>query len=151
MAQFIINFYIWVSLLYYSQAVPPVESSGTIESLIKVQRINNKTILITFGADAVSAIETKKGIVVVDAGISSGLTKVYRKIIENKLGRNDFIHVINTHGHPDHYGGNNVFNETRIIGHINCLNEIQHQWENPQKTAASLDNIVREYESKLIV
>ncbi|MBK6965519.1 MAG: hypothetical protein IPH20_16730 [Bacteroidales bacterium] len=40
---------------------------------------------------------------------------------------------MNTHGHPDHVGGNSVFSESVIIGHSNCSEEIAGQWKNPEK------------------
>lgn len=123
--------------------------SQKIDSLIEIQKVNNHCILITFGGDAVTAIGTKNGIVVVDAGSSSGLTARYRKIIVKVFQRNDFAYVINTHGHPDHNGGNNVFPEARVIGHVNSLQEIAQQWNNPKRLAERLNKIVAEYELQL--
>lgn len=120
-----------------------------IESFIKTEKLNNKTILIRLGYDAVTAISTKKGIVVIDAGISTGLTEKYRKIIENKFKRNDFAYVINTHGHIDHSGGNSVFEGAVIAGHINCIDEISKQWKDPEKVKTALLKIVNDYDREL--
>ena len=120
-----------------------------IDSLIKVKYINEKTILVSFGVDAITAIKTNEGIVVIDAGISTVLTLKYRKIIENKFDSNDFIYLINTHGHPDHTGGNSIFDDAIIIAHENCKKEIAKQWENPDKIKISLSKIVDEYKTKL--
>jgi glyoxylase-like metal-dependent hydrolase (beta-lactamase superfamily II) len=124
-------------------------TSQKIDSLIEIQRVNERCILIKFGTDAITALKTKKGIVIIDAGISSGLTARYRNIIENEFQRNDFIYVINSHGHPDHYGGNTVFSESGIIGHINCLQEISEQWNDMGKRIKSLSKIVENYELQL--
>jgi glyoxylase-like metal-dependent hydrolase (beta-lactamase superfamily II) len=133
-----------------SQAVSTIDAtSHKIDSLIEIQRVNEHCILIKFGSDAITALKTKKGIVVIDAGASSGLTAKYRKIIENEFQNNDFIYVINSHGHPDHYGGNTVFSESGIIGHVNCLQEISEQWNNMGKRAETLNKIVENYESQL--
>lgn len=124
-------------------------TSKKIDSLIEVQKLNKQCILIKFGYDAITAINTEKGIVVIDAGISTGLTAKYRKIIENIFQRNDFAYVINSHYHPDHNGGNSVFSKSIIIGHFNCFNEITEQCKDPEKTTNNLSKIVAEYEIKL--
>jgi len=121
-------------------------TSQKIDSLIEIQRVNEHCILIKFGTDAITALKTKKGIVVIDAGISSGLTAKYRKIIENEFQRNDFIYVINSHGHPDHNGGNTIFPESGIIGHVNSLQEISEQSDNMEKRVKTLSKIVESYE-----
>ncbi|PLX20808.1 MAG: hypothetical protein C0599_08550, partial [Salinivirgaceae bacterium] len=101
------------------------------DSLIQVQKINDVTILVSFGADAVTAINTKNGIVVIDAGISTYLTKKYKKIIAQEFNNQKFIYLINTHSHHDHNRGNSVFDEAKIIGHVNGFDEIEKQWNNP--------------------
>jgi glyoxylase-like metal-dependent hydrolase (beta-lactamase superfamily II) len=117
-----------------------------IDSLISVKRINEKTILISFGADAVTAIYTQEGIVVVDAGISTGLTAKYRKIMETEFQSTRFKYVINTHGHHDHTRGNMVFGDAEIIGHENSIEEIDRQNENRYKAAESLKRIAGDYD-----
>jgi cyclase len=119
------------------------------ESFIKVEKLNNGTVLIRMGYDAITAIETQKGIVVIDAGISTGLTEMYRKIIENEFQNNKIAYLINTHGHPDHTGGNTVFADAVIIGHENCQYEISNQWKNPDKVKSSLNKIVEDYDKEL--
>src|SRR5512139_2361535 len=76
--------------------------STKVDSLLRVQKINNRTLLVNFGYDAITAIETDQGIVIVDAGISTELTYRYKKLIENVFHNDNFIYVINTHGHHDH-------------------------------------------------
>ena len=127
----------------------PIENNHLIDSLIVVKKVNEKTVLILFGSDAIAAIKTPDGIVVIDAGISNGLTSKYREIIAKEFQGDDFEYVINTHCHPDHYGGNSVFYEANIIGQENGLQEISEQWANPEKTKRSIANIVEGYELKL--
>ena len=45
--------------------------SRKIDSLIKLQDVNDKTVVVKFGYDAITAIKTTQGIVIVDAGIST--------------------------------------------------------------------------------
>lgn len=124
-------------------------TSRKIDSLIEIQKINEQCIFLKFGFESVTAINTQKGIVLIDAGISSGLTAKYRKIIENEFQTNVFTYIINTHGHPDHVGGNSIFPESGIIGHLNCIQEISEQWKNPEKRTMRLNKIVEEYELEL--
>jgi glyoxylase-like metal-dependent hydrolase (beta-lactamase superfamily II) len=119
------------------------------ESFIKVESLKNGIVLIRFGYDAITAIETQKGIVVIDAGISTGLTAIYRKIIENEFQNNKIAYLINTHGHSDHTGGNTVFADAVIIGHENCQSEISNQWKYPEKVKSSLNKIVEDYDKEL--
>lgn len=120
-----------------------------IDSLISIKKIFERTILVSFGADAITAIKTQEGIVVIDAGISTGLTSKFRLKLEDFFQSNEFAYVINTHAHPDHYGGNSVFADAQIIIHENGLQEISAQKENPEKTKESLKSIVAQYEQRL--
>ncbi len=120
-----------------------------IDSLIRVRQVNDKTLLVTFGADAVTAVNTKKGIVIIDAGISTGLTGRYKKIIEDSFHSSNFAYVLITHAHHDHYRGSIVFSPVHIVGHINSLKEISRQMEDPQKTGQRLKRIAGEYDSLL--
>jgi glyoxylase-like metal-dependent hydrolase (beta-lactamase superfamily II) len=124
-------------------------SNQKSDSLITIGKLTDKTILVRMGYDAVTAIATQRGIVVIDAGISTGLTAKYRKIIEKEFQRNDIKYLINTHGHTDHTGGNSVFADSFIIGHENCLTEISDQWKDPEKVRSSLLKIVNDYDRQL--
>jgi len=143
---------ILVLLIYgcsYNKRSPGKQTDQKIDSLIEVKRVNEKTILISFGYDAITAINTNKGIVVIDAGISQQLTSRYRKIIEKEFNRKDFIYVINSHGHPDHYGGNFVFPEASVVGQVNSLQEIFIHNENMEKVIYNLKRISADYDSTL--
>jgi len=146
-------FVICISFLALTECQPGQKDlsrfSDKIDSLLTIEELNDRTILIKFGYDAVNAIKTAKGIVVVDAGISTGLTRKYRKIIEDEFGQKNFIFMINTHGHQDHTRGNGVFGEAKIVGHDNCLNEIRAQWKDPEKVKENLERIVEENDSLL--
>ncbi|MDD3876034.1 MAG: MBL fold metallo-hydrolase [Bacteroidales bacterium] len=134
---------------HYHESILWNETISNIDSFIEVRNINAKTIIVTFGADAITAINTNNGIVVIDAGISSGLTLKYRHIIEKKFQKNNFIYVINTHGHPDHVGGNNVFPNATILGQINSINEISEHNLNLSNVKISMENLITEYDSIL--
>lgn len=120
-----------------------------IDTLIKVQKVNDRIVMVNFGFDAVTAIKTTRGIVLVDAGISTALTDKYRKTIENVFHNNDYAYVINTHGHHDHIAGNGIFLKAKVVGHENCQNDISERWTNPEKSMINLSRIVEDYEQQL--
>lgn len=122
---------------------------NTIDSFINVKNIRSNVVLISFGLDAITAIKTQEGMVVIDAGIATGITQRIRQAIENELHSNGFKYLINTHYHPDHYGGNSVFDEAEIVGHKNGLSEIADQWKDTTKAINRLTKIVSEYDLAL--
>ena len=116
---------------------------------IDVLKLSDKVVVVKFGYDAVTAIETQKGIVVIDAGISNTITSEIRKRIEHEFNRKDFIYLVNTHSHPDHTGGNAVFPDAEIVGHLNCKPEMQKGLKNPEKVKVRLLTIADEYKKEL--
>ena len=123
--------------------------SQKVDSLIKVQKVNDRTIIVNFGYDAITAIKTEQGIVLVDAGISTALTAKYKKTIEKIFRQNDYEFVINTHGHHDHIGGNSIFPQAKVVGHENCRKESSERWTDPEKSMTSFYKIVEDYDQKL--
>ena len=98
-----------------------------IDDLINVVRISDRVIVVRTGInffDAVTAIATEKGIVMLDAGFTPQMTERYKKIIAIEFGRNDFKYLLNTHSHWDHTYGNQAFPGATIIGHDNCKAEM---------------------------
>jgi len=122
--------------------------SHKIDSLIKLQNVNDRTVLVKFGYDAITAIKTTKGIVIVDAGISTSLTNRYKRLIEKEFNQKNFIYVINTHGHHDHIRGNSIFPHAQIIGHKNWKNDAT-EMENTDSTLKRIGRIVKEYDQQL--
>jgi glyoxylase-like metal-dependent hydrolase (beta-lactamase superfamily II) len=132
---------------------PPAQSddpeNSIPDSLIQVTRFNPKAIMLSFGAEAITGIETKKGIAIIDAGMATGLTARYRSLIEKEFHRKDFVVLFITHGHHDHYGENSVFGEARIVAHQNCTQAMEGRWLNPEKVKSNLLRVIGEYSSAL--
>jgi glyoxylase-like metal-dependent hydrolase (beta-lactamase superfamily II) len=123
--------------------------SQRVDSLIKVVEINDRTILVKFGYDAITAIKTSEGIVVVDAGISTSLTGRYKPLIEKRFGQKNFIYVINTHGHHDHIRGNGIFKSALIVGHTNWGNDAPDPGINIDTLLRRTERIVNDYDRQL--
>jgi glyoxylase-like metal-dependent hydrolase (beta-lactamase superfamily II) len=147
---FLVSFLI--SFNQYAQDIDnsqPDKSDSLVDSLIQINHINDKTIMVLFGYDAITAINTNKGIIIIDAGISTGLTSKFRDRIKAEFQSDNFVYVINTHAHHDHNRGNSVFNKSKIVGHENGLIEIENQWEDQEKVKKAVGKIVEEYELEL--
>lgn len=126
------------------------DQSPLIDSLIKVVKLGDRAILVSFGADAVAAIKAQKGIIVVDTGLSTGLTAKYRQKIENEFRSHDFAYVIFTHGHADHIGGHSVFGDAALVSHANAPQETAARSRNPETARQRIEKIVEYTDSKLV-
>jgi cyclase len=120
-----------------------------IDTLIKIEKLSDRVVVVRLGWDAVTAISTKKGMVVIDAGISNSVTARYRALIEKGFRRNDFAFLINTHSHPDHVGGNQVFSDAIIIGHDSIVPEMDRYWKNIDKIRTGLQKTALDYSDQL--
>ncbi len=122
---------LFLSFLTFSLSAQTKEAQFNPDEFLKIERLSKRVLSVGMGAvwyDAVTAIATEKGIVVIDAGFAPTDTKKYRKIIEKEFARNDFLYLINTHGHFDHTNGNQIFSDTQIIAHDNCVSEMTQFW-----------------------
>ncbi|PLW96325.1 MAG: hypothetical protein C0591_08965 [Marinilabiliales bacterium] len=148
---FLIQIFLFTNFYSCTPHKSPISDKANrlVDSLIQINRLNVETIMVIFGSDVITAINTKKGIVVIDAGISTGLSSKYRDRIEMEFQSEKFAYVINTHAHHDHNRGNSVFVKSQIVGHKNSLNEIEKQWEMPEKVKKAVGKITEEYDLKL--
>ncbi|MFC1724448.1 MBL fold metallo-hydrolase [candidate division KSB1 bacterium] len=96
---------------------------------VKVIRISDRVAVFRFGignlGPNVCVVATDKGLIVIDTHLSNTIAEKFKKEIVKEFGRDDFIYVINTHHHFDHAGGNQVFKNTKIIGHSNAIPAMQ--------------------------
>ena len=94
----------------------------------QLHRISDRVIVIADTSPwegSLAAISTKKGIVLIDTGPSRKFARQARQIFADEFGRDDFIYVINTHHHYDHTNGNQEFIDCTIIGHENCIPDME--------------------------
>lgn len=99
----------------------------TINGLpLHVKKLSENAVRLWVGdyvsSTAVCALNTDRGIVVIDTTQCPVLDKSFKKIIADKFGRNDFALLINTHEHGDHTAGNFVYSDCKIIAHEKCAN-----------------------------
>jgi cyclase len=144
------NLYTIIALSFLSiSACSQNSDNENIIELIKITRISSRVIVVGLASDAVTAINTIDGIVVIDAGISNTLTMKYRKLIENEFDTKNFVYLINTHSHHDHTNGNIVFNDATIIGHKNCSLDFKNRVQELSKLKTSMLRAAESYEKKL--
>jgi glyoxylase-like metal-dependent hydrolase (beta-lactamase superfamily II) len=91
------------------------------EISVEAERISDRVLIITVeGDENVVALNSDKGIVVIDTTVSPIFAALVREKIEEEFNSKDFAYVINTHFHGDHTYGNQVFSEAVFVGHENC-------------------------------
>ena len=85
---------------------------------ITVRRLSPRTAVLNAGPwdNAVVAIATQKGIVVVDSGFSKTIAKVHREAIRAEFKRSDFAFLINSHEHADHMFGDSAYSDIPLAG-----------------------------------
>ncbi|MBP1766834.1 MAG: beta-lactamase domain protein [Candidatus Aminicenantes bacterium] len=109
--------FVFFSLLQAAE-IPQAEEGIPIE----VVRLSERVLVLKEDVmgNNVTAIASKKGLIVVDNSGFPSTARKMRGIIEREFKRADFAFVINTHWHWDHAWGNQAFPEAVIIGHADC-------------------------------
>jgi glyoxylase-like metal-dependent hydrolase (beta-lactamase superfamily II) len=107
-------------------------AGDTVNGLpLHLEKLSDNAIRLWVGdyisSTAVAALNTDKGIVVVDATESPGLDRHFRKVIAREFGRDDFVYLINTHEHGDHTTGNGVYADCEIIAHELCAEGMRNR------------------------
>jgi cyclase len=123
--------------------------SSDIDTDIVIKRPVPSVLVVALGYDAVTAIKTSNGIVMIDAGISTQLTSKYRKIIEKEFGTSLFAYLINTHSHPDHTGGNPVFSDAKIVGQENIIHETREYSQDQDRDKYNLLKIIEDFDTEM--
>lgn len=108
--------------LFIAQGLPQTEEGLSVD--VKKLSDNAAVFKIHGGNDNVVALKSEKGIVVIDTSVCPPFAALIRQAIEKEFGMSDFSYVINTHSHRDHTYGNQVFADSVIISHENCLEEM---------------------------
>ena len=105
-------FSVLISLFFSCQSQQPLS--------INIMRVSPRVIVLNLLGVNVTAINSQSGIILIDTNRSPRLMAELKKIIEKEFSQSDFQYVINTHGHSDHSGGNQLFPDSVIIAQQNC-------------------------------
>jgi glyoxylase-like metal-dependent hydrolase (beta-lactamase superfamily II) len=129
-------------------------AGDTVNGLpLHVEKLSDNAIRLWVGdyisSTAVSALNTDKGLVVIDATESPALDNEFRKIIAREFGRDDFAYLINTHEHADHTTGNSVYSDSEIIAHENCAEGMRARRADSQRIIDWYKTRIPELESEL--
>ena len=130
---------------WLDEHVARTPESSIVNAIAKVW-ISDRCLQLRFGSDAVTVLSTPKGLVVVDAGISSTMGWRYRHLIEAEFPGKEFLYLITTHGHHDHVGGSRAFDDAVRIAQKNSSDEINDQWAKPEALCRALEKIVKQYQ-----
>ncbi len=127
---------------------------GTINGLpLHIKKLSDNAIRLWVGdyisSTAVSALNTEKGIVVIDTTQCPTLDVQFRKIIAKKFGSNNFIYLINTHEHGDHTSGNSIYSDCEIIAHEKCAEGMQRIQADQQRVIGWYKEYIPKLEKQL--
>ncbi|UCC96399.1 MAG: MBL fold metallo-hydrolase [Phycisphaerales bacterium] len=119
-----------------------------------IERLSERVLLAYWlgtGRCNLTAIQSQKGLVVIDTEISPRVMMPIKRRIEEVFGRDDWAYVINTHAHIHHTGGNNLFKGATVVGHNNLPQDMEWlirkqtdpDWERKDlnRTAQTLRNL----------
>ena len=106
-----------VAILFILMAAGVYSSDDMV---IQTKRVSDRVTLFLneIGNHAITAIDTRKGIVISDAGMTLSFAEKCKEEIEKHFGKK-ITYVFNTHYHFDHTNGNQVFGCAAIIAHRN--------------------------------
>ena len=112
---------------------------------VRIERLSERVLLaywIGTGRCNLTAIQSQKGLVVIDTEMSPRIMAPIKKRIEQVFGRDDWVYVINTHAHIHHAGGNSLFKDATIVGHENLPQDMQwliDRQTDPERKRKGLD------------
>ncbi len=132
------------ALLTVLPSAPAADSA----EYITLERVSPRVALVYWvGTDRrcnLTAIQSTKGLVIVDTEMSPRIMAPIKERIEQHFGRGDWIYAINTHAHDSHAGGNCLFPGATIVGHTNLAQDQQwliHRQRDPDAKRRALDGM----------
>jgi glyoxylase-like metal-dependent hydrolase (beta-lactamase superfamily II) len=139
---------LFTCLLVFAGIVSPAQA----EPDITVVWLSGRTILLNLeGIDPhnVIALNTKKGIVIIDTEVSPVIASAMRKKIKEIFGHDSILYVINTHAHGDHAFGNQTFADAMLIGHTNSPEAMKGFPDQAKKSAAQIPAVIENLKTRL--
>ena len=126
-----------LSMMLLAAVLPAQENQKAVAPSIDitVKRISPRVAVFYGGPwdNAIVAVATQKGIVVVDAPFSKTIARNFRGAIQTEFKRNDVALLINTHEHVCHVGGNEAYADVPIVGHESLRREMMTSMADPRR------------------
>lgn len=94
----------------------------TVFAQIEVERFSNRIIILNENYFRSVAINTNKGVVLIDTREPLEKMEEIKKIVKQEFDTDTFCYIINTHGCPEHILGNPAFPNTPVIMNENFFN-----------------------------
>ena len=143
--------------LFFALLLPFLALSGQNRAgedpKIDVRRISDRVIVLNLTgipqSTNIIAINSKKGIVVVDSEAAPAFGAGIRKRIVQEFGGGRIAYLINTHDHPDHTYGNQAFSDAEIIGHETVPAQMKQGEESRKRQAERFKKMVPQMEGRL--
>ena len=95
---------------------------------VQTERLSERVMLaywVGTGRSNLIAIKSQKGLMIIDTEMSPRIMQPIKRRIEHEFERDDWVYVINTHGHMHHAGGNHAFPNATIVGHENLAQDMR--------------------------
>lgn len=136
-----------IKTIYLSLLMPGLLAAAGSSSTqyVRIERLSERVLLAYWlgtGRCNLTAIQSQKGLVVIDTEISPRVMMPIKKRIEQVFGRDDWVYVINTHAHIHHASGNNLFKGATVVGHDNLPEDMQwlvDKQTDPERKRKELD------------
>ena len=112
---------------------------------VRIERLSERVLLAYWlgtGRCNLTAIQSKKGLVIIDTEMSPRIMAPIKERIEKEFGRKDWAYVINTHAHMHHASGNSLFKGAVVVGHDNLPRDMEwlvHKQADPAWKRKDLD------------
>ncbi len=146
-------FCLLIGLLFLSLIALLAQSSAGEDPKIDVRRMSDKAIVLNLTglpqSTNIIALNSKKGIVVIDSESAPALGAAVRKRIVQEFGGGQIAYLINTHDHPDHTYGNQAFSGAEIIGHETVPALMKQGEENRKRQVERFKKMVPAMEGRL--
>jgi cyclase len=116
---------------------------------VRIERLSERVVLaywVGAGRCNLTAIQSQKGLAIIDTEMSPRIMAPIKKRIEQVFGRNDWAYVINTHAHMHHASGNSLFKGATIVGHDNLPEDMQWLMDkqtDPERKRKDLDRAAK--------
>ena len=117
----------WIRMaVLVSLLVPGLGSAAP--DYVGIERLSDRVVIgywLGTGRTNLVAVQGEKGLAIIDTEMSPRIMMAIKERFERLLGRDDWIHVINTHAHMHHAGGNCLFKGAAVVGHENLSTDME--------------------------